>query len=63
MKPNFLMSFFYFVYFGLAILLHPVKNHQIVFPNNSCASTMQKEEALIAKETTEILHSELLFKY
>jgi hypothetical protein len=53
----------YMLYFGLAILLHPIKynsNNELTFNPNNIKREVKKSPATAKAD---ILHSELLFKY
>ena len=64
MKLNSAMTFCYFIYFGIAVMLNPAKNFSSAYSTyKSCSSqVIEKVPTPVAEEKTEVLHSELLFE-
>jgi hypothetical protein len=63
MKQNFSTTLSYFISLGFALLMHPAPNF-----SNSCSTSdvnksIVKETKTVAAQKSEVLHSELLFKY
>jgi hypothetical protein len=68
MKPNFLSTFHYLVFLGLVLLLTSFKilhtGDGSTCEKRDAAKTAQINEVPVAQEnTTDLLHSELMFKY
>jgi hypothetical protein len=63
MKQNFSITVSYFLYFGIAVFLHPAKNLSNSSMNSNDIQQSKKMEKLVVMQSSEILRGELLFKY
>jgi hypothetical protein len=63
MKRNYTLNAFYVVCVVIVLLAYPVKNHSAIVNRTSPVNSIEKVQKPVAEQSTETLHSDLLFKY
>jgi Na+-transporting methylmalonyl-CoA/oxaloacetate decarboxylase gamma subunit len=62
MKRNYTLNAFYVVCVVIVLLAYPVKNYSAIVNRTAPVESVERVEKPVAEQSTEILHSDLLFK-
>lgn len=63
MEPNYTLNLYYVLCVVIVLMVYPVTNYSAIVNLTNPANRVEKVEKPVAQGATEILHSELLFKY
>ena len=63
MKRNYTLNLCYVLCVIIVLLVYPVKNYSAIVNLTNPTKASKKLEKPVVQQSTEVLHSELLFKY
>jgi hypothetical protein len=63
MKQGYTLNAFYVLCVVVVLLAYPVKNYSAIVNRTASVKSVEKVDKLVAEQSSEILHGELLFQY
>jgi Na+-transporting methylmalonyl-CoA/oxaloacetate decarboxylase gamma subunit len=63
MKRNYTLNAFYVLCVVIVLLVYPVKNYSAIVNRTAPVKSVEKVQKQVAEQSTETVHSDLLFKY